>query len=87
MERVERAWLLEDDVAPSAGVTREYEGTTQIAAQGSALLRLLPASAAPRDHIYIIDPLGNVVLRYPRDPDPNRMKKDLSRLLRASRIG
>ena len=34
-----------------------------------------------------VDPLGNLVLRYPRDADPSRMKKDLDRLLRVSRIG
>ncbi|MDP3715723.1 MAG: cytochrome C oxidase subunit I, partial [Burkholderiales bacterium] len=39
------------------------------------------------DHIYLVDPLGNVVLRYPRDADPTRIKKDLQRLLRVSRIG
>jgi hypothetical protein len=59
----------------------------QIRASRSALMRALPVGGALRDHIYLIDPLGNVMLRYPRDPEPNRMKKDLSRLLRASRIG
>jgi hypothetical protein len=51
------------------------------------LLAKLPAAGSVRDHIYVVDPLGNVVLRYPRDADPSRIKKDLSRLLRASRIG
>jgi cytochrome oxidase Cu insertion factor (SCO1/SenC/PrrC family) len=37
--------------------------------------------------IYLIDPLGNIVLRYPADPDIRQMAKDLERLLRASRIG
>jgi cytochrome oxidase Cu insertion factor (SCO1/SenC/PrrC family) len=41
----------------------------------------------PPQSIYLIDPLGNVVLRYPPDPDIKRMAKDLERLLRASRIG
>ena len=37
--------------------------------------------------IYLIDPLGNLVLRYPADPDIKGIAKDLERLLRASRIG
>ena len=43
--------------------------------------------AFTRDHIYLVDPLGNLMLRFPRDPDPSRMIKDLQRLLRYSRIG
>jgi len=47
----------------------------------------LRAFIDPPQDIYLIDPLGNVVLRYPVDPDIKRMAKDLERLLRASRIG
>jgi len=47
----------------------------------------LPGITGPPLSIYLIDPLGNVVLRYPADPDIKRMAKDLERLLRASRIG
>jgi len=39
------------------------------------------------EHIYLVDPLGNLMLRFPPDPDPSRMIKDLERLLRYSRIG
>jgi hypothetical protein len=39
------------------------------------------------DHIYLVDPLGNLMMRFPRDPDPSRMIKDLQRLLRYSRFG
>ncbi len=39
------------------------------------------------DHIYLIDPLGNLVLRFPKNEQPARMKKDLDRLLKYSRIG
>ena len=87
MERIERAWLLDDTVPPAPALVREYAGTYLLPAQGSALLAKLPVSGVLRDHIYIVDPLGNLVLRYPRDADPSRIKKDLSRLLRASRIG
>ncbi len=37
--------------------------------------------------LYLIDPLGNLVLRYPDDPDIKGIARDLSRLLKASRIG
>ena len=37
--------------------------------------------------IYLIDPLGNLVLAWPADPDIKALAKDCGRLLRASRIG
>jgi hypothetical protein len=39
------------------------------------------------DHIYLIDPLHNLMMRFPKDPDPTKTRKDLQKLLRASRIG
>ena len=49
---------------------------------------LPPSSAtADRGHIYLIDPLGNVMMRWPARPDYKRMKGDLDRLLRASQVG
>lgn len=86
-ERIERAWLVTDDVAPTAAVANGIRGTWMIRAAGSALLRQLPAPSTPTDHIYVIDPLGNLVLRYPREADPLKIIKDLTRLLKTSRIG
>ena len=45
------------------------------------------AKGIPSDHVYLIDPLGNLVLRFPKNEEPARMKKDLDRLLKYSRIG
>jgi hypothetical protein len=86
-ERIERLWLVNDAQAVAASVAKEYEGTWIAAAPDHALLKLLPYRDAQRDHIYLVDPLGNVVLRYPKDADPSLMKKDLTRLLKVSRIG
>ena len=86
-ERIERAWLVSDAQSPAAAVLKEYEGTWVASAPGHAVLKLFPYRDAQRDHIYLVDPLGNVVLRYPRDADPSLMKKDLTRLLKVSRIG
>ena len=86
-ERIERAWLIADDVAPAAAVVGDFPGTWLIRAAGSELLGQLPAARALADHIYVVDPLGNLVLRYPRDADPGGIIKDLARLLKTSRIG
>lgn len=91
LERIERAFLANDAQPVAATVAKEYEGTWFANAQDSAHLKVLPvaaqAGAQLTDHIYLVDPLGNVVLRFPKDADPSRMKKDLERLLRVSRIG
>ena len=87
MDRIERLWLLTDAKEPDEAILKEHEGMRVVRAPGSALLRQLPATADPRDPIYLMDPLGNLFLRYPRDADPSRMKKDLERLLKVSRIG
>ena len=46
-------------------------------------------AALPGAHpgIWLIDPLGNLVLAYPADPDIKGLAKDLARVLRASGIG
>jgi hypothetical protein len=87
MERVERVWLLDDAVPPAPALLGEYWGTLVLQGPAPGLLARLPSTGAASDHIYLVDPLGNLVLRYPREADPTRIKKDLSRLLRASRIG
>ena len=68
-------------------VVAPYQGTWLVRAAGAGLLKRLPAPGAASDHIYLIDPLGNLMMRFPRDPEPGRMIKDLSRLLKASHIG
>ena len=87
MERVERVWLILDEAPLETQLMREYDGTRMLRASGSPLLAEFPPSGGVRDHIYLIDPLGNLMLRFPKDADPRRMHKDLARLLRASRIG
>jgi cytochrome oxidase Cu insertion factor (SCO1/SenC/PrrC family) len=87
MERIERAWLIDDDVSPSAQLLAEYAGTQQIRVKGSGVLQRLPAQTSTRAHIYVVDPLGNVILRYTGDADATGMKKDITRLLKVSRIG
>lgn len=81
MERVERVWLVTDG-APAPAVMAEHPDLVAVASAGG--LAGFPAGA---DRIYVVDPLGNLVLAYPRDPDIKAMARDLTRLLRASRIG
>jgi hypothetical protein len=49
----------------------------------------LPIEAGRRieDYLYVIDPLGNLMMRFPATGEPARIRKDLGRLLKASRVG
>src|SRR5712671_5672170 len=85
-ERIERMWLLADTVLPDAAHLRDHQGLRVARAPGP-LLAEFPAARSPYYHIYLLDPLGNLMLRFPSDPDAQRMVKDLARLLRASRVG
>jgi hypothetical protein len=87
MERVERVWLILDEAPLETRLIREYDGTRMLRASASPLLAEFPPAGDVRDHIYVIDPHGNLMLRFPKDADPRKMNKDLARLLRASRIG
>ena len=37
--------------------------------------------------VFLVDPRGNLMMSYPATADPTDLRKDISRLLRASRIG
>ena len=86
MGRIERLWLVTDAVQPASVLLAAIEGTT-IQLQSAALAAAFPAERSPSDHIYLVDPLGNLMMRFPRDPDPARVIKDLQRLLKASSFG
>lgn len=87
MTRIERLWLITDDALPSAETIAPFDGTWLVRAAGSDLLKALPAKGTPAAHIYLIDPLGNMVLRYAIDADPADIIKDFTRLLKTSGIG
>lgn len=87
MDRVERVWLVTDDALPAPGLLTEYEGTHVVRAAGSPLLAALPAPRDRAAHLYVVDPMGNLMMRFPENPDPRGIIKDLGRLLRPGRIG
>jgi cytochrome oxidase Cu insertion factor (SCO1/SenC/PrrC family) len=87
MERIERVWLISDNAPVPKDVAGEFHGTWLLRAAGSELLGQLPAEHSASDYLYLVDPLGNLVLRYGRDSDPVKIIKDLTRLLKVSGIG
>lgn len=86
-ERIERLWVVLDEDPPAATTPDLYEGMIIARPADPALTAAFPAQRDVREHIYLIDPLGNLMMRFPPDPDPKKIIKDLQRLLKVSRIG
>ena len=83
--RVTRVFVVDDVASPDPEALKEFDGT--VMALTPTGLRLPPGAANDRAHIYLVDPRGNVMMRWPAPADRKRMLKDLQRLLRASQIG
>ena len=83
-DRVERVWLVDDAADPDPALLREHEGLKVARAARGGLGDPLPLETG---YIYVVDPLGSLMMRFPGEPDGRRMLRDLSRLLRASRVG
>jgi len=78
--RIVRVWVAQ---APPAAPAPPHEDLV-------VLRPPAPEPAGPVNdpgHVYLVDPRGNVMMRWPREPDMARMLKDLKTLLKASQIG
>lgn len=87
IERIERLLLTENAVESDALLTA-HPGLTISASLvnvSSELHRALDPLAAEK--LYIMDPLGNVILTYGLGPDRKKFLGDLKKLLKFSRIG
>jgi hypothetical protein len=93
MDRIERVWLVTDNAPIDTMLIREYDGMHMLRADPAAVAKWLPVDAGTRaeDHIYVIDPRGNLMMRFPAAPDPRQVykniSKDITKLLKASSIG
>ena len=88
-ERVDKIWLVTDDadVSPALRAALQAAPAVQVLRVPRAALAawLQPAAGhALEDHLYLVDPMGEWMLRAPADAEPARVKADLERLLRAS---
>ena len=82
-DRIVRALLLVGAAPASPALLAEHPDLIVVRVAANAL-DSLPGSPGA---LFLIDPLGNLVLRYPEDPDIRGIANDLARLLKASHIG
>lgn len=84
MNRVQRVLIAPEDCC-DMNVLREQHPDLTTVRLGAAVAPLL--TAVSEERIYIIDPLGNLMMSYPPDAKPKGMLEDMKRLLRLSSIG
>ncbi len=95
-DRILRVFVVTDGLALDGLRTtlRDYPGLKVITGPADAITSLakqfeLP-SGSPLDalnRVYIVDPMGNLMMSYPKDADPSGMRKDFVRLLKVSQVG
>ena len=83
--RIERLWLINNSVKPSAELMKEYEGTYFVNAD-SEILDFIETKEEQTKHIYLIDPIGNLMMRFPENVDGSKMGHDIKRLLHVSQL-
>lgn len=89
-DRIDKVWLIDDGAAPRPETLQAVHAggmpTTVLRTTRDGLAAWLTPAASGRleSHMYIVDPMGEWMMRVPPDPDPARLKRDVERLLRAS---
>jgi cytochrome oxidase Cu insertion factor (SCO1/SenC/PrrC family) len=90
-ERVVNVWLRTDDKPVPGVIEKAYPqpDTRMLVADPKAVASWLPVDDGTKltDHIFLVDPNGNLMMRFPKDPDPKKINTDLAKLLKWSRIG
>jgi hypothetical protein len=86
-DRIERVWFISDEAPVRPDLLRDYAGTHLVRVPRDSLSAFLAPGADERieDSIWMIDPMGNLMLRWPMPADPSGVKRDIARLLTASR--
>lgn len=87
--RVDRVWLVTDMAAVDVRLKPALTEASVLRVPADALAQWLPPASGQRieDHLYVVDPLGNLMMRFPANMDAAgaaKAKRDLDRLLRAS---
>lgn len=94
VQRLERIWFVLDDGKVSEQVLDAYVGTHMLRADPEKLAAFLAPDATAEQReaalkapMWIIDPLGNLMMRFPDNADPESVRGDIRKLIYNSRIG
>jgi hypothetical protein len=88
-DRVDWVWLVTDDAPVPDALKGALKGATVLRVPAAQLSEWLGPAAGQKleSHLYLVDPVGNWMMRFPAGLDNEgavKAKRDLERLLRAS---
>lgn len=88
-DRLDWVWLVTDDVPVAPALQPGLGKATVLRVPEASVSQWLAPAAGQQlaDHLYVVDPLGNWMMRFPATLDPAgfaKAKRDMERLLRAS---
>ena len=86
-DRLDRVWLVSDEAAIPPALNTALQGATVLRVAGLEQWLQPAAGQQLADHLYVVDPIGNWMMRFPANMDAAgaaQAKRDLERLLRAS---
>ena len=89
-DRVDRVWLISDDAPVAPALQAALQGATVLRVPAAALAAWLAPAAGQQlgDHLYVVDPMGHWMMRFPAQlsvETAGKAKRDVERLLRASK--
>ena len=88
-DRLDRVWLLTDAAPVRAALLPALQQAQVLRLPAPVLAQWLPPAQghAIEDHLYVVDPMGHLMMRFPAHMDvasAAKAKRDLERLMRAS---
>ncbi len=84
-DRVDKLWLVTDAKRPADELLAATGAQALLSSAPQVSKWLTPADGrALEDHVFVVDPMGQWMMRAPVDPEPAKFKRDIERLLRAS---
>jgi cytochrome oxidase Cu insertion factor (SCO1/SenC/PrrC family) len=94
MDRVQRVLVTSEEHVLAAALLEQHIGlravtgnTDELEALANQISEAESSLTASQDALYLIDPLGNIMMRFPADLNPKLILKDIKHLLKVSRIG
>ena len=88
-DRIDKLWLVTDDgpISPALRAALAAAPATQVLRVPLAAVQswLAPAAGESLEsHLYVVDPMGQWMMRAPPKAEPAKFKRDIDKLLRAS---
>lgn len=92
-ERVVPMWLITDDGTVDPKLAAAYNDQRSamrfVRVSPAALAEWLPVESGGdiRNHLFLVDPIGNLMMRFPPHADPAKVRSEMIKLLKYNRVG